>query len=121
MSAGTWLAVAGLGGIGAVARFAVDLAVIRRAGEAFPVGILVVNLTGAFALGVLAGSGPSTTAMRLAGTATLGAYTTFSTWMLHSRRLHEDGRRGAAIANLAVSLVLGLLAAWAGRGLGRTF
>lgn len=120
MSAGTWVAVAGLGGLGALARFGVDLAVLRRAGEAFPWGILVVNLTGAFAMGVLVGTGPSTATMRLAGTATLGAYTTFSTWMLNTRRLGEDGRRGALAANLVVSLLLGLLAVWAGRALGRS-
>ena len=119
MSAATWVAVGALGGVGALARFGVDLAVLRRAGQAFPFGILVVNLTGAFAMGVLVGTGPSTDVMRLAGTATLGAYTTFSTWMLNTRRLDEDGRRRRALVNLAVSLLLGLLAVWAGRALGR--
>lgn len=119
MSAGLWVLAGALGGLGALGRFAVDAAMLRRAGERFWLGIFVVNTTGAFALGVLAGTSPGAHAMRLAGTATLGAYTTFSTWMLQSRRLREEGRRGALVVNVLATLVVGLLAVWAGRLLGR--
>ena len=47
----TWAGVALFGALGAVARFRVDAAVSGRVGGDFPAGILVVNLTGAFALG----------------------------------------------------------------------
>lgn len=119
MSAGLWVLAGALGGAGALARFAVDGAIVRRAGEHFWVGILVVNATGAFALGVLAGTAPGATTMRLLGTAGLGAYTTFSTWMLQARRLNEDRRRGELLVLLAVTLALGLLLVWAGRAAGR--
>jgi hypothetical protein len=56
--------------------------------------------------------------MLLAGVATLGSYTTFSTWMLESHRLGEDGELGLAAANLAGSLLAGVAAAAAGLGAG---
>lgn len=119
MSVGTWIAVAALGGGASLARFGLDAAVSSRVGRELPLGTLVVNLLGAFALGILAGSGAGADAVRLAGTATLGSFTTFSTWMLESRHLGEDGRARAMWLNLALSLAAGLGAVAAGRALGR--
>ena len=107
-----------LGGLGALVRMLLDGAVSDRAGRALPWGTLAVNVTGAFALGVLAGAAVSGDALRLAGTGFIGAYTTFSTWMLETHRLAEDGRARPAVANVAVSLALGLACAWLGRELG---
>jgi CrcB protein len=98
-----WIGVALLGGLGAVARFVLDDVVSRRAGRRFPWGILVVNVTGAFALGVLS-EVLHGDALLLAGTALLGAYTTFSTWMVDTAEL----RGAAAVANVVGSLALGL-------------
>jgi fluoride exporter len=92
--------------------------VSRRAGRSFPWGTLVVNVTGAFVLGALAGATISQDALRLAGTGFLGGYTTFSTWMLESHRLAEDGRARLGAANLLVSLLAGVAAAWLGQQLG---
>ena len=113
-----WVGVAVLGGLGALARWSLDGLVSARWGRQFPLGTLVVNLTGAFTLGLLVGAGVQGRALLLAGTATLGSYTTFSTWMLESHRLGEDGEHRLAAANLAVSLAVGLLAALAGRAIG---
>jgi fluoride exporter len=112
------LGIALLGGAGAVARVAVDALVSARAGTGFPWGILAVNLSGAALLGLLAGLAVHGDARRLLGTALLGSYTTFSTWMLDSHRLAEERRTALALANLLGSIVLGLLAVWAGRELG---
>jgi fluoride exporter len=112
------LGIALLGGAGAVARFLLDGAVGARAGRSFPWGTLAVNLSGAFVLGVLTGAALSGDGLRLLGTGLLGAYTTFSTWALETHRQGEDGRLREAALNLAVSLVLGLGCAWAGRELG---
>jgi CrcB protein len=57
-------------------------------------------------------------AYRFAATGLLGSFTTFSTWMLESHRLGEDGQLRLGVANLLVSLVLGVLLAWLGRELG---
>lgn len=118
MSAWSWVAVAGLGGCGAILRFVIDGTISAAARRELPAGTLVVNLTGAFALGVLTAS-LSGTALTLAGTATIGSYTTFSTWMLETHRLGEEGegRRGAG--NIVLSLLLGLGAAALGRYLAR--
>jgi fluoride exporter len=115
VSVAVLLGVGLLGGLGAVARLLVDGVVAARASRELPLGTLAVNLSGAFALGVLAGAAPGPDALRLAGTGLVGAYTTFSTWALESHRLAEEGRGRAAAANLAGSLVLGVLVAWAGR------
>lgn len=107
-----------IGGAGAIARFLLDGAVSRRTGREFPFGTLVVNLSGSFLLGLLVGAALAQTGYRLLGTGLLGAFTTFSTWTLESHRLGEDGQPRLGFANLALSLLLGLLAAWAGRRLG---
>jgi CrcB protein len=120
VSAPVLIGVALLGGAGAVARFLLDGAVAARAGRAFPWGTLAVNLSGAFLLGLLVGAALSGDGLRLLGTGLLGGYTTFSTWALETHRQAEDGRGRAALLNLAISLVLGVACAWAGRRLGMT-
>lgn len=112
------LGIALLGGCGAVARYLVDDTVMRRWPVAFPLGILVVNVVGSFALGILAGIVVGEDVFRLTATAALGSFTTFSTWMFDSQRLLEQRRTELTLANLLVSLLFGLLAVWAGRELG---
>jgi CrcB protein len=107
-----------VGGVGAIGRFLLDAGVAGRVGREFPYGTLAVNLSGSFVLGALVGATLSEDAYRLAGTGLVGAFTTFSTWALESHRLGEDGELMRGIANFAVSLVLGVIAAWAGRNLG---
>jgi CrcB protein len=111
------LGVGILGGIGAVGRFLLDSAVSRRLGGAFPFGTLAVNLSGAFLLGVLAGAALSDDAYEAWGVGLVGGYTTFSTWMLESHRLAEEGRGRLAAVNVVASLVLGVAAVWLGRSL----
>jgi fluoride exporter len=118
MSAAVWAGVVVLGGVGAVLRFVVDRAVSRRLPGDFPSGILVVNLSGALLLGLLGGLGPTTTVAVLAGVALLGSYTTFSTWMLQTLLLGDERRVRLAVANIVVSLALGLAAAALGWWIG---
>ena len=79
---------------------------------------MAVNLSGALLLGVLSGLALSPHAALLAGTAFVGSYTTFSTWMLETHRLGEERQLRPAVANIVVSLVLGLAAAWLGLWIG---
>ena len=58
--------------------------------RAFPWGTFAVNISGAALLGGVAGAAVTGNALILAGTATLGSYTTLSTWMLESHRLGQD-------------------------------
>lgn len=120
MSAGVWILVGVLGGVGAVARFIVDGLVSERAGAGpFPWGTLLVNLSGAVLLGGLAGAAVTGDAYALVGTAALGSYTTLSTWMLETHRLGQDDQLAAAAINLVGSLLLGLAALAAGHAVGR--
>ena len=110
------------GAIGALLRYEVELAVRRRTGGGFPFGTLVINVTGSFLLGLLVGlaahRGVSTQVVTVAGTGLLGAYTTFSTFSVDTVGLAEHGRTRATLANVGVSLVLGLGAAAVGLALG---
>ena len=118
MSAAVLLGLGLLGGVGAIARFVLDGAVSARVGRTVPFGTLAVNVSGAFLLGLLAGAAVAGDAYRLAAPGLLGAFTTFSTWALESHRLGEDGRLRLGALNFAVSLALGIGAAWLGRRLG---
>ena len=118
MSPAMWAGVAVLGGLGSVARLLAEHGVRRQLQVPFPVGTISVNVSGAFLLGLLTGLGVGHTAALLLGTGFLGAYTTFSGWMLETRALAEERRPGAAAANIGISVVLGVLAAAAGYGLG---
>jgi CrcB protein len=113
-----WLGVGVLGGVGAISRFLIDAVVSGGGGGRFPAGTLVVNLSGALLLGVLVGIALHGDAYLLAGTAVLGSYTTFSTWMFESYRLAEDDDRRLLVANIVLSLVLGVGAAALGRLIG---
>jgi len=111
--------VAVVGGIGTVARFLVDGWVGSRVGRELPLGTFVVNVSGAFVLGLLDGLALSGNAMIVAGTATIGAYTTFSTWMFETHRLAEDGEFASAALNVAVSILVGFAAVVLGHLVGR--
>jgi CrcB protein len=111
-----WIAAAG--GAGAAARYLLDGWVQARADRALPVGTFVINVSGSFLLGVLAGlvvaHGFSPDAKLIAGTGFLGGYTTFSTFAYETVRLAEDGSRRLALVNVAVSVTAGIVAAAAG-------
>jgi CrcB protein len=113
-----WTAVVLIGGAGSVLRFLVDGMVSAAAGRDFPFGTLVVNISGAVILGLLAGLALGQDAALLAGTAAVGSYTTFSTWMIETQRLAEERQHRKVVLNIVVSLVLGVAAAWLGRLIG---
>jgi fluoride exporter len=118
MSVLVWAGVVVIGGAGSVLRFYVDGIVASASGRDFPYGTLVVNLSGAVLLGLITGLAFAGDAALLAGTAAVGSYTTFSTWMLESQRLTEERQYRKALRNIVVSLVLGVTAAWLGRLIG---
>jgi fluoride exporter len=106
-----WAGVCLLGGFGAVLRFLVDRAVTKRKSSSFPLGTFAINISGAWLLGFLGGLALRPDVALLAGTAFVGAYTTFSTWMLETQRLGEERQVSSAFVNIALSLLLGLAAA----------
>ena len=93
-------------------------------GGAFPFGIFVVNLSGAFLLGLvftyLLERSAVSDELRLALTVgVLGAYTTFSTFSLDTIHLVQNGNWGLALLNITASLTGALAAAYAGQQLAR--
>jgi CrcB protein len=118
VSAPAWIGVAILGSLGSLARFLLDGAVSSRSSSSFPLGTLAVNASGTLVLGLLTGLALSGEALLLAGSAAIGSYTTFSTWMLETHRLGEDGQLLAGALNVLVSAAVGLGAVLLGRSIG---
>jgi len=118
------LIVAGAGAAGAVSRYVLSGWVYELAGERLPWGTLVVNVVGCFALGCAMHASLATTSFspdwRLAiGSGFLGAFTTFSTFSYETVREIERGAWGAAGANIALNLALGIPATFVGLYLAR--
>jgi len=118
------LAVALGGCIGGPLRYAAAEAFPEQSGE-IPWAILGVNVLGAALLSVLLvfvleGTWTRPYMREFAGVGILGSFTTFSTWMVQSQTLIDDGHPERAIAYVAGSLLLGLLAAVLGLALGRS-
>ncbi|HEX4668822.1 MAG TPA: fluoride efflux transporter CrcB [Solirubrobacterales bacterium] len=118
MTAPAWIAVGLFGGIAAAARFAIDAEIAARANSEFPLGILAVNLSGALALGLVAGLALRGEALVIVAGGGIGSFTTFSTWILDSHRLDAAGHARLAWLNIAVSLAGGFAAVALGHWLG---
>ena len=118
---GMTVLLVGVGGFfGAVARYLLDSAI----GGRFPWGILVVNVSGSFAVGLLfalvAERGVIADSVRApVMVGFIGAFTTFSTLALDTWRLAEGGSVPLALANIVGSAVLGLVAVGLGLAVGR--
>ena len=122
-----YLIIAVGGALGSVARFWVSGFVAQRAGEFFPVGTLVVNITGSFVIGLFATltdpegrflASPGVRQFVMLGIC--GGYTTFSSFSLQTLNLARDGEWLAAGANAVLSLVACLVAVWLGHMLALT-
>lgn len=102
MNLGVLAALALAGGVGAGIRYLIDALVMRGRDEAFPVGILLVNVSGSAALGLVTGFGTliASDVLAIIGVGLLGGYTTFSTVAVDSVRLMRRGRRDWALVNL---------------------
>lgn len=109
------------GASGAVARFMVDALIKLRWRSPFPLGTVLINVTGSLLLGVLAGlvlfRGQPSVWQTVIGTGFCGGYTTFSTASFETVRLVQQGRRMFALANAVGSLVLSVAACAAGLAL----
>lgn len=107
------------GGLGAVARFLLDAAIKVRIRLRFPIGTMVINITGSFLLGLVTGLAVSHALEPewriIIGTGFLGGYTTFSTASFETVRLALERRWGAALVN-GLGMMLGAFLA-AGLGL----
>lgn len=117
-----WIAAGGA--VGALARYGVMVLAAQLWGAAFPWGTLTVNVVGSFILGVLIeafalvwSAGEGVRAFLVVGM--LGAFTTFSTFSLDVVTLYERGAMAAAAAYVLASVILSVLAVFAGLALAR--
>lgn len=105
------------GALGASARYLVNVASMRLFGAGFPVGTMTVNILGSFLMGVLvvvlAMKGGNRFAPFLM-TGILGGFTTFSAFSLDAVTLYERGQVGLAAVYVGGSVVLSLVAMFAG-------
>ncbi len=118
-----WLVAVG-GALGAVARTVLSTAIRSRWPTTVPAGTIAVNLTGCLILGVLMGfleSRPhlAPTWRAFGAVGVLGAFTTFSTFEAETFALLQQGEVPAALVNVGLSVVVGLLAVYLGHHLGR--
>lgn len=123
---GKVLLVAAGGAFGALGRFYLGALVTRLAGSAFPLGTLLVNVSGSFLIGALFilfyDKGLVSDEFRLAvAVGFLGAFTTFSTFSLETLVLWRDGMWGFAFLNVAANVVLSLGACALGMMIARFF
>jgi CrcB protein len=100
--------------IGAPLRYLTDRLVQSRHDSVFPWGTLIVNVVGSLVLGVVVGLPANNAVLALAGTGFCGALTTYSTFSYETLRLTQEGARLYALANIVMSVVAGLVAAYAG-------
>lgn len=114
-----WWYVALGSAVGGVARFGLAAAIQQRVGPNFPVGTLIVNISGSFLLGLFfryaLGTGAISAEVRtLLTTGFCGGYTTFSTFSYEAMTLLEEGRPARATTYVVLSVVLSLAATWLG-------
>lgn len=124
MKLAAFLAVGAGGALGSMLRYAVTLVMVERLGPGFPWHTAAINVVGSFAIGAIAayvqssaGLPPLVSAFTMVGI--LGGFTTFSTFSYDTLTLISDGAGGLALAYCAGSVLVGVLAAFAGMGLAR--
>jgi len=106
-------------GFGGLCRYALSGLVQKLANGAFPLGTLVVNVLGCLLMGFLTGGFSGRLLIReeyrialLVGA--LGGFTTFSSFGIETFALLNDGQYFRGSANITLSVVVGLTAAWLG-------
>jgi CrcB protein len=128
MNALTYLLVALGGAIGSVARAWVGVTAVRLVGASFPWGTMVINVVGSLVIGMVAATALSPTRTLFTQEVRIflmvgfcGGFTTFSSFSLQTFELLREGRPAAALANVALSVVLCIVATAAGYAGGSAF
>ena len=121
-----WIALGGA--LGSLARYYLTEAIALVAGNAFPWGTLLVNVSGSFVIGVVAGGGgehgrwiESAVARQFLMVGVCGGYTTFSAFSLQTLNLLRDREWLYAAGNMLLSVSLCLVAVWLGYIIGSAF
>jgi CrcB protein len=112
------------GGTGSLVRYVAATAIMTRFGGKFPLGTLVINVTGSFLIGFLMTMlterfqfDPIWRFLLVVGF--LGGYTTFSSFEWETYSAVRDGGLWAGMLNVVSSVMLGYVAVWLGSMLAR--
>ena len=113
-----WIVFLG-GGLGSLTRYVAGSAIMTRYGGIFPLGTMIINITGSFLIGLLMTLlterwhlDPIWRMALVVGF--LGGYTTFSSFEYETYRTIRDGGQWLGLLNIAGSVLLGYTAVWAG-------
>ncbi|PEB83481.1 fluoride efflux transporter CrcB [Bacillus cereus] len=112
------LLVATGGFFGAITRFTISNWFKERNKTSFPIATFLINITGAFLLGYIIGTGITTSWQLLLGTGFMGAFTTFSTFKLESVQLFKNKKFGILLLYLSATYIIGITFAFLGVKLG---
>lgn len=119
------IAAIALGGmLGALSRYGVDVAIEQRSSAVFPWSTFVINVSGCLIVGVILAAivdrhhSPQWLRLGLV-VGFCGAYTTFSTFAQETLDLMEESRVAVAVANVAASATLGVIAVFVGERIGK--
>ena len=120
-----WLYVAVGSAFGGVSRYVVGAAIQQRFGLAFPMGTLLINITGSFLIGfilrlALGGTQMSPETRILLTTGFCGGFTTFSTFSYETATLIEGGQYRRATTYVVLSVVVSVVATFAGFALAQS-
>lgn len=109
------LVLVGIGGIfGSISRFALGKFITKKTKSFLPIGTFIINITGAFLLGIVSANQKDRSLYLLFGDGFLGAYTTFSTFMYEGFNLFKNKEKLNAFIYVSGSLLLGVLGFIAG-------
>jgi CrcB protein len=118
-----WICLAGAAGTGT--RYLIALWAAQRLGSTFPLGTLIVNLIGCFAIAAVmhaAGTFAWSPTLRSAITiGFIGGLTTYSSFNYETTRLMEEGATGAAFVNATATILGAFAAGWLGMLCARQF
>ncbi len=107
------------GATGSLTRYVLGTAIMGRVGGRFPVGTVVINITGSFLIGLLMTLfterlDPHPNVRLLLVTGFLGGYTTFSSFEWETLGLVQDGSQWLGLVNVVGSVLFGYIAVWLG-------
>lgn len=111
--------------LGGLARYLAGSVVFGRYSSRFPLGTVIVNITGCFLIGILMSrfvdrGDPNPTLRLFLVTGILGGYTTFSSFAWESFEAIDKGRAWIGLSNILISVIGGYIAVWLGAVLSRS-
>ncbi|AAK79554.1 CrcB protein [Clostridium acetobutylicum] len=105
----------GIGGAcGSIVRYKIGDIISKRTKSKFPWGTFIINITGAFLLGIITKSGAGKNLSMILADGFLGAYTTFSTFMYEGFNLFENKKKLNALIYILSSIIIGILGFYMG-------